>query len=213
MAHCCSDVCTPGDTAVPPRFRKALWIALIVNALMLLVEIAGSVSSGSVSLLADAVDFGGDAANYALSLAVLSLGMRWRSRAALVKGVSMGVYGAFVLGRAAWAAASGVTPEPFTMAGIALLALVANVSVALLLFSFRSGDANMRSVWLCSRNDAIVNVMVAVAAAGVFGTGSSWPDLLIAAGIAMLALWSSLSVIRHARAELAGDAPTGAHAH
>ena len=212
MADCCSDVCA-GDTAVSPRFRRALWIALAVNALMLVVEIAGSLSSGSVSLLADAVDFGGDAANYALSLTVLSMGLRWRSRAALVKGWSMGLYGAFVLGRAAWAASSGVAPEPVTMAGIALLALAANVSVALLLFAFRSGDANMRSVWLCSRNDAIVNVMIAIAAAGVFGTGAEWPDLLVAAVVALLALWSSFSVVTQARAELRVSHREAAHAH
>ena len=212
MADCCSDVCA-GDTAVSPRFRRALWIALVVNALMLVVEIAGGLSSGSVSLLADAVDFGGDAANYALSLTVLSMGLRWRSRAALVKGWSMGLYGAFVLGRAAWAASSGVAPEPVTMAGIALLALAANVSVALLLFAFRSGDANMRSVWLCSRNDAIVNVMIAIAAAGVFGTGSAWPDLLVAAVVALLALWSSFSVVTQARAELRVSHRDAAHAH
>lgn len=213
MSSCCAAPCA-SDTAVSPRFRKALWIALAVNAAMLVVEIAGSLSSGSVSLLADAVDFGGDAANYALSLAVLSLGLRWRSRAALVKGWSMGLYGAFVLGKAAWAANAGTPPEPATMAGIGLLALVANVSVALLLYAFRSGDANMRSVWLCSRNDAIVNVMIVIAAAGVFGTGSAWPDLLVAAVVATLALWSSASVVRQARAELARHpAAQGAHAH
>ncbi len=201
MADCCSNVCA-GNTAVSPRFRRALWIALVVNALMLVVEIAGGLSSGSVSLLADAVDFGGDAANYALSLAVLSMGLRWRSRAALVKGWSMGLYGAFVLGRAAWAATSGAAPEPVTMAGIAILALVANVSVALLLFAFRSGDANMRSVWLCSRNDAIGNVAVVLAAAGVFGTGSAWPDLAVAVLMAALGLSAARSVMGQARREL-----------
>ncbi len=212
MSSCCAGPCA-SDSGVSPRFRKALWIALVVNAAMLLVEIAGSLSSGSVSLLADAVDFGGDAANYALSLAVLSLGWRWRSRAALVKGWSMGLYGAFVLGKAAWAANAGASPEPTTMAGIGVLALVANVSVALLLYAFRSGDANMRSVWLCSRNDAIVNVMIVIAAAGVFGTGSAWPDLIVAAAVAMLALWSSLSVVRHASAELRSAPAKTAHAH
>lgn len=212
MSSCCAGPCA-SDGGVSPRFRKALWIALAVNAAMLLVEIAGSLSSGSVSLLADAVDFGGDAANYALSLAVLSLGLRWRSRAALVKGWSMGLYGLFVLGRAAWAASTGIPPEPATMAGIGVLALAANVGVALLLYAFRSGDANMRSVWLCSRNDAIVNVMIVIAAAGVFGTGSAWPDLLVAAVVATLALWSSVSVVRHASAELRSAQREPAHVH
>lgn len=213
MSSSCTGTCS-ADSGASPRFRKALWIALIVNALMLAVEIAGSLASGSVSLLADAVDFGGDAANYALSLAVLSLGLRWRSRAALVKGWSMGLYGAFVLGKAAWEATGSTAPEPVTMAGIGLLALLANVSVAVLLFTFRSGDANMRSVWLCSRNDAIVNLLIIIAAAGVFGTGTAWPDLLVAAAVSMLALWSSVSVVRQARAELAAHRPArGAHAH
>ena len=206
MAHGCSHACHNSTAPVSPRFRRALWIALVVNALMFGVEIAGSLQSGSVALLADAVDFGGDAANYALSLAVLSLAVHWRSRAALVKGLSMGAYGAFVLGKAGWAALAGLPPEPMTMAGIGALAFVANVGVALLLYAFRSGDANMRAVWLCSRNDAIANVAIILAAAGVFGTGTRWPDLAVAAVIAGLALWSSTSVVRQAARELAGHA-------
>lgn len=206
MAHGCSHACHNSTAPVSSRFRRALWIALVVNALMFGVEIAGSLQSGSVALLADAVDFGGDAANYALSLAVLSLAVHWRSRAALVKGLSMGAYGAFVLGKAGWAALAGLPPEPMTMAGIGALAFAANVGVALLLYAFRSGDANMRAVWLCSRNDAIANVAIILAAAGVFGTGTRWPDLAVAAVIAGLALWSSTSVVRQAARELAGHA-------
>ena len=210
MSACCSGGCSSQKGSVDPRFRRALWIALVVNAAMFGVEVFGGLRAGSVSLLAAAADFPGAAANYALSLAVLSLGMLWRSRAALVKGLSMGAYGVFVLGKTAWAALAGVPPEPFTMGAIAMLALVANVSVALLLYAHRDGDANMRSVWLCSRNDAIVNVAIGVAALGVFGSGSAWPDLVVAVAIAGLALSAAVSVVRQARGELASHA---AHPH
>ncbi|MBX3685563.1 MAG: cation transporter [Rhodocyclaceae bacterium] len=203
MSACCSGECSSAKAVVSPRFRKALWVALAVNALMFVVEIVGGLKSGSVSLLADAVDFAGDAANYGLSLAVLAMGALWRARAALVKGLTMGAYGLFVLGKTAWAAMSGVPPEPFTMGAVALLALAANVSVAAMLYAFRDGDANMRSVWLCSRNDAIVNVAVGLAALGVLGTGTAWPDLVVAVVIAALALSAGWSVVRQAHGEIA----------
>ena len=204
MSHCHGDHCAASDIAAnSPRLRKVLWIALVLNAAMFAVEIVGGLKSGSVSLLADAVDFAGDAANYALSLAVLSMGLLWRARAAWIKGATMGAYGAFVLGKAAWAAAAGAPPEPITMGAIALLALAVNAGVAVMLFSFREGDANLRSVWLCSRNDAIGNVAVGVAALGVFGTGSAWPDLIVASVMATLALTASVSVLRQARDEIA----------
>lgn len=203
MSACCSGGCSSGKDVVSPRFRKALWVALVINALMFLVEIAGGLRSGSVSLLADAVDFAGDAANYGLSLAVLAMGALWRARAALIKGLTMGGYGLFVLGKTAWAAVSGIPPEPVTMGAIALLALAANASVAWMLYAFRDGDANMRSVWLCSRNDAIINVAVGLAALGVLGTGTAWPDLLVAMVIATLALSAGWSVVRQARGEIA----------
>lgn len=206
MSACCSGECSSAKAVVSPRFRKALWVALAINGLMFLVEIIGGLKSGSVSLLADAVDFAGDAANYGLSLAVLAMGALWRARAALVKGLTMGAYGLFVLGKTAWAAMSGIPPEPLTMGAIALLALAANVSVAVMLYSFRDGDANMRSVWLCSRNDAIVNVAVGLAALGVLGTGTAWPDLLVAVAIAALALSAGWSVVRQARSEIAAHA-------
>jgi Co/Zn/Cd efflux system component len=180
-----------------------LWIALLVNVAMFGVEIAGGVHSGSLSLLADAIDFAGDAANYAISLAVLSMALARRSRAAQLKGLSMTVFGAFVLGKAVWSAFSGIAPEPLSMGAVAILALLANGGVALLLYAFRDGDANMRSVWLCTRNDAIGNAAVILAAIGVLGTGTRWPDLLIAVLMGGLALSSGVSVLRHARRELA----------
>lgn len=196
----------PDGAPVPPGYRKVLWIALAVNAAMFLLEIAAGVSSGSVSLLADAIDFFGDAANYGVSLAVLALGAVARARAALLKAGTMVLFGVLVLGRAAWAAASGAPPEPLTMGIVGTLALAANVGVAVLLYAFREGDANMRSVWLCTRNDAIGNVAVLLAALGVFGTGTRWPDLAVAAVMAGLALAAGLSVLRQARQELSAAA-------
>lgn len=199
-AHCCA----PAKPAVEPRYRKALWIALVVNGAMFAAELAAAASSGSVSLLADSIDFFGDAANYALSLAVLGMALSFRSKAAVVKALCMGAFGIFVLSRAAWSASTGVAPEPLTMGAVGLLALAANVGVALMLYAHRSGDANMRSAWICSRNDAIGNVAVVLAAVGVFGTGSAWPDLGVAALMAYLAISGALTVLRQARGELRG---------
>lgn len=202
---CCGAMSATGRPPVDPLFRRVLWVALLVNTVMGLVEITGGFSANSVSLLADAVDFLGDAANYGLSLYVLALAPVWRSRVAAVKGVTMAVYGIFVLGKAVWNAATAATPNPLTMGAIGFLALVANVSVAVLLYRFRDGDANSRSVWLCSRNDAIVNLTVMLAALGVLSSGTAWPDLVVAVGIATLALAAAGSVLRQARAELRGD--------
>ncbi len=199
-SRCCDSGCS--TPVVSPGFRKALWIALAINLAMFIVEIVSGLRSGSVSLLADAIDFAGDAANYAITLVVLSMGMVWRSRAAMVKGLSMLAFGVFVLARAGWSIYADVVPEPLTMGVIGALALVANVIVALLLYAFREGDSNMRSVWLCSRNDAIGNIAVMIAAAGVFGTGSGWPDLIVALIMAGLAISAGYSVVRQARQEL-----------
>ena len=204
-AHCHNHAADTSDHN--PRYRKILWIALVVNAAMFAVEIGAGFKSGSVSLLADAIDFFGDAANYAVTLAVLSMGMAWRSWAAVLKGISMLGFGIFVLGKTAWGAMHGVAPEAITMGTIGLLALVANVAVAALLYAYREGDANMRSVWLCSRNDAIGNVAVMLAALGVLGTKTAWPDLAVALVMALLAISGGWSVLRQARAELGGAPP------
>ncbi|HRP96222.1 MAG TPA: cation transporter [Rhodocyclaceae bacterium] len=203
MPGCCHDGCTTATAATDARYRRVLWIALWLNAAMFVVEIAGGLRSGSVSLLADAIDFGGDAANYGLSLAVLSMGLAPRARAALVKAATMGAFGLFVLAKTGWATMQGVPPEAVTMGLVALLALAVNVGVAVMLFAWRDGDANRRSVWLCSRNDAIGNVAVAAAALGVFGTGSAWPDLVVAAVMGGLAISAGVNVVRQARGELA----------
>ncbi len=199
---CCSQGCAATSASQSPRYRRVLWTALIINLAMFAVELVGGLSAGSVSLLADAVDFFGDAANYGISLLVLGMALTWRARAALFKGMTMGAFGIFILGRAAWSAATGTMPEPVTMGAIGAMALLANVSVVAMLYVWRQGDANMRSVWLCSRNDAIGNLAVMAAALGVFGTGSAWPDLMVAAVMGMLALTAARSVIQQARAEL-----------
>jgi Co/Zn/Cd efflux system component len=183
-------------------FRRALWIALVLNAVMFFVEILSGWQAGSVSLLADAVDFFGDAVSYGLSLFVLSLTMVWRSRTALAKGLVMGIYGVLVLTKAGISAAQDVVPEARTMGVVGVLALIVNVGVAILLYTHRNGDANMRSVWLCTRNDAISNLAVLLAAFGVFGTGAGWPDLVVASIMGGLALIASRSVIAHANQEL-----------
>ncbi|MDP1542335.1 MAG: cation transporter [Polycyclovorans sp.] len=196
---CASSSCQSSTT---PHYRRALWIALVINAVMFAVELGAGWGAGSVSLLADAADFLGDAANYGVSLLVLSMAVIWRSRAALAKGATMGLYGVFVLGHAAWNAINGIVPEAYTMGLVGALALTANLSVAAMLYTFRDGDANMRSVWLCSRNDAIGNIAVIVAAGGVFGLGTAWPDLVVAVIMAGLGLSAARSVIAQARAEL-----------
>lgn len=202
-AHCCEHDCpAPGQISNLPRYRRVLWVALIVNAAMFLVELGAGFSSGSLSLLADAIDFAGDALNYGVSLAVLASALAWRARAAMFKAFSMMGFGLYVLGSALWSVWDGSVPHAPTMGVVALLALLANVSVAWLLYSFREGDANMRSVWLCSRNDALSNLAVIAAAAGVFGTGSAWPDLAVAAIMALLAISAGWSVVRQARGEL-----------
>lgn len=203
-----SDSCgSHGCAATPassqdPRYRRVLWLALVINLLMFAVETAGGLRADSVSLLADAVDFFGDAANYAVSLLVLGMALAWRARAALLKGLTMGAFGLLVLGRAAWAALAGATPEAATMGAIGGLALVANVAVAVMLYAWRDGDANMRSVWLCTRNDAIGNLAVMAAALGVMGTGRAWPDLAVAGVMGVLALTAARSVVSQARREL-----------
>lgn len=199
MSSCCA---TPKKPAVDPRWRRALWIALIVNAGMFMVELAAGEIADSRSLQADALDFFGDAANYAISLGVAGMALAWRAKAALFKGVTLAGLGVYVMFGALMAALGGASPQPQIMGAVGVAALVANIAVALMLYRFREGDANMRSVWICSRNDAIANVAVVAAAVGVFETGSAWPDLLVAAIMATLGISGGVKIIRLALAEL-----------
>ncbi len=202
--HCCEHEAPAIETLRnPARYRRILWIALIINTAMFGVELLAGWHSGSLSLLADSIDFAGDALNYGVSLAVLSAALAWRARAALLKAVSMMGFGVFLLATAAWSVWHGGVPNAATMGAVGFVALAANVAVAWMLYAYREGDANMRSVWLCSRNDAIGNIAVMLAAAGVLGTGNAWPDLVVAGGMAALALQGGWQVMRQARSELA----------
>ena len=202
---CCSSSCSSTGGNNDPRWRRALWIALAVNFGMFGAEIVAGAAADSRALMADALDFFGDAANYAISLAVAGLALAWRSRAALFKGATLIVLGLWVLGSSIYAAIAGANPHAGTMGAIGVLALLANTGVALLLYRFRTGDANMRSVWICSRNDAIGNIAVVAAAAGVFGTGTAWPDLVVAAVLAALGLSGGAQIMHEAVKELRSE--------
>jgi Co/Zn/Cd efflux system component len=205
MDNCCaSDSCH----AVPPPdpgYRRILWTALGLNAAMCLVETAASLVAGSVSLQADALDFLGDAANYAVTLTVLGMAVRWRAGAAMAKGVAMAAFGLWVAGATLWHALHGGVPRAELMGGIGLLALAVNLTVAVLLYRHRAGDSNRRSVWLCTRNDSIANLAVILAGLGVWLSDTNWPDIAVAAVIAGLGLSSAWQVIRQARGELQKD--------
>ncbi len=184
------------------RYRKILWIVLGINAVMFLTEILAGLMAGSVALQADALDFFADAANYGISLFVLGLSLRWRATAALIKGASMAVFGLWIVVAVTWNAWHGTVPSWSTMGVVGMAALVANLVCLALLYAWREGDANMRSVWICSRNDVLANCAVLFAALGVFGVGTSLPDLIVAGVMAVLALQGALVIIARARAEL-----------
>ena len=202
MGNTCCGPDEAGASTNDPTWRRILWIALGLNAIMFGVEIVAGIAADSRALQADALDFLGDAANYAISLGVAGMAIVWRARAALVKAATMLVFGLWVLGSAIWGFFVGASPDPGTMGAIGSLALAVNLAVAAMLFRYRSGDANMRSVWICSRNDAIGNIAVLAAAIGVFGTGRAWPDLVVASIMAGLAVWGSAEVSKQARGEL-----------
>ena len=199
-ADCCG--VTPNENVPVAGWRTALWVALLVNAVMFAAEVYAGFTSGSVSLRADALDFLGDTANYTISLAVVGLALQWRARAALVKGITLVAFGGWVIVATILAALRGVPPEARVMGVVGFVALVANLGVAVMLYRFRSGDSNMQSVWICSRNDALGNIAVMLAALGVFGTGRVWPDLVVAVAIAGLALFGGIQVIRTSMREL-----------
>lgn len=202
MAGSCCSGCETSAPGQDKAWRRVLWIALVINATMFGVEIIAGVAAGSAALKADALDFLGDSANYAISLGVAGLALGWRARAALVKGASLLLLGLWVLGSTVWLAIAGTLPAAETMGAIGVMALAANIACAVMLWRHRSGDANRRSVWICSRNDAIGNVAVVAAAVGVFGTGTAWPDIAVAVILAWLSVSGGWGIIRQARAEL-----------
>ena len=202
MACCHDDHCAADVLPNSPRWRRVLWIAFFINAGFFLAEIIAGVAAGSAALQADALDFFGDAANYAISLGVAGMALTWRARAAVAKGGTLIAFALWVLGSTVWHAVHGTLPHAEVMGVVGFAALVANGGVALMLYRFRGGDANMRSVWICSRNDAIGNAAVLLAAMGVFGTGTGWPDVIVAAIMGGLGLWGGGQIVRQAQAEL-----------
>ena len=197
---CCDHDCSAPQT--DHRYRRILWIALAVNLAMFGIEIAASIVAGSVSLRADALDFLGDATNYAVALAVVGLALHWRARAAMLKWAVMGLLGLWVAASTVHHAIAATVPHGEIMSGVGLLALAANLSIAALLYRYRAADSQALSVWLCTRNDCIANIAVMAAGAGVWFSGTPWPDIAVAAIIAYLGLSSAARVIRQARREL-----------
>jgi Co/Zn/Cd efflux system component len=205
MACCDDSTCSaaaPPAALNSPRWRRALWIALLINAGFFVAEIVAGAAAGSAALQADALDFFGDAANYAISLGVAGMALTWRARAAVAKGGTLIAFALWVLGSTAWHAFYGTLPRAEVMGVVGFAALIANGGVALMLYRFRIGDANMRSVWICSRNDAIGNLAVLLAALGVFGSSTGWPDVIVAAIMGGLGLWGGWQIVRQARGEL-----------
>ena len=201
---CTSDCCSssqPGPHTTA-RYRKVLWAALAI------IEIVMSARSGSVSLMSDSLDFLGDAGNYLISLLVLSMALHHRARASLLKGATMAAFGTWVLLTTLYQFWAGSLPNYHEMSIVGVLALLANVTAAALLYTFREGDSNMRGVWICSRNDAIGNLLVIAAAGGVYLTNSNLPDLLVALALSALALKGASTIIRQARQELRATADT-----
>lgn len=205
MACTCSH--EPAPIKPNSKFRTALWIALVINLSMFVVQLIGGAYAHSSALWADSLDFFGDAVNYGISLAVLSASLYWRATVALLKGMTMALFGVVVLGKVIYAYVQDIPPEAMTMGVIGTIALLANVFTAYILFTFRDGDSNMKSVWLCSRNDAIGNFAVILAAIGVFGTGSLIPDLVVAVIMASLGLTAGYHVIQQALAERRMNVP------
>ena len=198
-AHCEHDV---GFDGSDPKFRQALIIVIIINFVMFGVEMMAGHISGSQALMADALDFFADGITYTISLIVIGMALRVRSIAAMAKGISLLMMGLWVMGSTIYDVFFLVTPKAEIMGVIGFMALVANLASVLILMRWRDGDANIRSVWLCSRNDAIGNVAVMLAAVGVFGTGTGWPDLIVAGIMASLFINSSIKIIRQSIHEL-----------
>ena len=207
MSQCCPPPVLDGNAALRARQRRALWIVLAINATMFFVEIVAGWVAGSTALLADALDFLADSVTYGLTLYVLAKSLRWKASAALAKGAAMALFGVWVLSEAVSRGFDPALPDAAMMGGVGGLALAANLASAAILFWHRGDDLNMRSVWLCSRNDAIGNLAVLAAAGGVFVTATAWPDLAVGGLIATLELSAGVSIIRQALRELRTGSP------
>lgn len=198
-AHCGHDI---GFDGSDPKFRRALIIVILINFLMFGVEMMAGHISGSQALMADALDFFADGITYTISLIVIGMALRVRSLAAMAKGISLLLMGFWVMGSTVYSVFFIETPKAEIMGLIGFMALLANIASVLILMRWRDGDANVRSVWLCSRNDAIGNVAVMLAAVGVFGTGTGWPDLIVAGIMASLFISSSIKIIKQSKVEI-----------
>lgn len=199
-AHCGHDI---GFDGSDPKFRRALILVIAINFLMFGIEMMAGHISGSQALMADALDFFADGITYTISLIVIGMALRIRSLAAMVKGISLLIMGLWVIGSTLYDVFLIETPKAEIMGLIGFMALLANIASVLILMRWRDGDANVRSVWLCSRNDAIGNIAVMLAAIGVFGTGTGWPDLLVAGIMALLFVNSSIKIIKQSKTEMA----------
>lgn len=203
MSNCCEDK-TCEVSALRKSQGSVLKAVLAINAVMFLVEAGAGFMAHSTALLADSLDMLGDSIVYGFSLYILLRSERWQAVSALLKGTVMALFGFFVLGEAVYKILYPVFPVAETMGGIGVVALLANSLCLALLWRHRSDDINMRSVWLCSRNDIIANLSVLVAAVGVWFTGSGWPDIMIGLFIAAIFLRSAVHVIINAVRELKG---------
>jgi Co/Zn/Cd efflux system component len=196
------DTCCSGGVPVfdgmDPRYKRALWTVIAINGAMFLTEMVAGQLAGSQALKADALDFLADTVTYGLSLAVIGASLRTRAKAALLKGASLSLMALWVLGTTLYQTLILGVPSAEVMGAIAFLALAANLASVALLVPYKDGDANVRSVWLCSRNDAIGNAVVMLAALGVWGTATAWPDLIVATLMAGLFLTSSVQILRQA---------------
>lgn len=190
---------------VSADYKRRLWLVIAINAAMFFVEMAGGAISGSQALQADALDFAGDAATYGISLAVIGASIHVRSAAAIAKALSLTGMGLWVFGSTAYHVLIVGVPQAEIMGAIGVMAFGANVASVLLLMRYKEGDANVRSVWMCSRNDALGNAAVMLAAAAVWATGTKWPDLIIAALMASLFLHSSFHILRQSLREMRAE--------
>lgn len=205
-ARCGHDVVFDGST---PAYKRSIWMVIFLNAGMFIVEIWGGQMANSLALFADAMDFFADAATYGISMLVIGMPLVIRAKTALVKGASLMLMGLFVLGSTLYHLFILDVPEYTTMGVIGLMALSANLASVVILYRFKDGDSNIRSVWLCSRNDAIGNIMVMIAAGAVYYTNSALPDLIVAGLMSTLFLSSSYKIITQARAELKSGIAVG----
>ena len=195
------DHCETAFEGQSAAYRRALWAVIAINGAMFATEVAAGAMAQSMALQADALDFLADTLTYAASLYVIGRSARLRAGVALAKGASLAAMGLGVLALTLYRTVVLGAPDAVVMTGVGGMALAANLASVLLLLRYRNGDANVRSVWLCSRNDAIGNVAVIAAAGGVAWTGTAWPDLIVAAAMASLFLHSATLILRQALKE------------